>query len=184
MAAADANRPTKLPTRDYLLNHVVNRIPVVGLRMRAYAALGVEFDDRDSTVVTLGVEMWAGSNVSLGARTAIGQHSYIDARGGVRIDSDVSLSRETCVLTAAHDLDDPQFGAPTAPVHIEHHAWLGVRATVLPGVRVGEGAVVAAGAVVTRDVEPYTVVAGVPAKQIRTRPSPMTYEMLWRPSWF
>jgi putative colanic acid biosynthesis acetyltransferase WcaF len=169
--------------RDYAFNHIVNRIPTVGLRMRAYAALGVRFDDRASTMIALGTQMWAGAGLSIGPRTGIGQHCYVDARGGVRIDADVSLSREACLLTAAHDLEDPAFGAPTKPVHIEHHAWLGMRAMVLPGVRVGEGAVVAAGAVVTRDVEPYTVVAGVPAKPIGSRPSPMDYELRWRTGW-
>jgi acetyltransferase-like isoleucine patch superfamily enzyme len=171
------------PDRDYAFNHVVNRIPMVGLRLRAYAALGVAFDDRASAMIALGVRMWAGRNLAMGPRATINQECYIDARGGVRIDADASISREVCVLTAAHDLEDPRFGAPARPVHIEHHAWLGARAMVLPGVRIGEGAVVAAGAVVTRDVEPYTVVAGVPAKVIRTRPRPMAYELDWRPGW-
>jgi acetyltransferase-like isoleucine patch superfamily enzyme len=181
---ADAAWSARLPSRDYVLNHIISRIPTVGARTRAYAALGVQFDDRASTMVALGVELWAGSNLSVGARSAIGQRCYLDARGGIRIDSDVSLSREACVLTAAHDLEDLDFRAGVRPVRIERHSWLGVRAVVLPGVHIGEGAVVAAGAVVTGDVEPYTVVAGTPAKPIRTRPSPMSYELDWRPSWY
>jgi acetyltransferase-like isoleucine patch superfamily enzyme len=169
--------------QDYLFNHVVNRIPMVGLRLSAYSALGVSFDDRSTAMIALGVRMWGGRNLSMGARAVVNQGCYIDARGGVRIDSDASVSREVCVLTAAHDLEDPSFGAPTAPVRLSSRCWLGARAMVLPGVTVGEGAVVAAGAVVTRDVEPYTVVAGVPARVIRERPGPMTYELDWRPGW-
>jgi acetyltransferase-like isoleucine patch superfamily enzyme len=169
--------------QDYLFNHVVSRIPTVGARLRAYAALGVSFDDRSSAMIALGVRMWGGKNLSMGARATLNQECYIDARGGVRIDSDASVSREVCVFTAEHNLEHPEFDTDVAPVRLGSHCWLGARAMVLPGVTVGEGAVVAAGAVVTRDVEPYTVVAGVPARKIRDRPGPMTYELAWRPSW-
>jgi len=169
---------------DYLANHVVNRIPLVGLRMRAYAALGVTFDAPESANIGLGVDLWATRSLSMGARSTIGQRSYIDARGGVRIDSDVSISRGVMVMTAEHVVDDPDFGATLAAVHFEPRSWVGAAAIVLPGVRVGEGAVVAAGAVVTKDVAPYTVVAGSPARPIGTRPAPMRYELDFRPSWW
>src|ERR1039458_532465 len=96
-----------LPHPDYVLNHVVNRIPLVAARMRAYAALGVQFDDLASANICLGVEMWAGSNLSMGRGSTIGQRCYIDARAGIRVEPDVSISREVCVLTAAHEPDNP-----------------------------------------------------------------------------
>jgi acetyltransferase-like isoleucine patch superfamily enzyme len=172
-----------LPDPDYVLNHLVNRIPLVGARMRAYAAMGIAFDDVSSTHISLGVEMWMGQRLRMGARSVIGQRCYIDARGGIRVDSDVSVSREAVLLTAQHVADDPEFAGTLAPVHLERRCWIGVRALVLPGVRIGEGAVVGAGAVVTSDVEPYEIVAGVPAKTLRKRAAPMTYELDWRPSW-
>jgi acetyltransferase-like isoleucine patch superfamily enzyme len=177
-------RAGALPDRDYLLNHLVNRIPLTELRMRAYAALGVRFDDVASANIALGVELWAGTGLAIGHRSTIGQRCYIDARAGVRIDDDVSVSREVTVLTATHTVDDPDFGATLSPVHIERRAWIAVRALVLPGLSIGEGAVVAAGAVVTSDVEPYTVVAGNPARVIARRRSPMSYQLDWRPSWY
>ena len=70
-----------------------------------------------------------------------------------------------------------------APVKIEDYAWLGTRATVLAGVTIGRGAVVATGAVVTRDVEAYTVVAGIPARKIGERPRDLAYSCRWMP-WF
>jgi putative colanic acid biosynthesis acetyltransferase WcaF len=169
---------------DYVANHVINRIPLVGVRMRAYSALGVAFDAPASTNIGLGVEVWSARGLSIGARSTIGQRSYIDARGGVRIDSDVSISRGVMVMTAEHVVDDPDFGATLAPVHFEPRSWVGAGAVVLPGVRVGEGAVVAAGAVVTKDVASYVVVAGSPARPIGTRPGPMRYELDFRPSWW
>jgi acetyltransferase-like isoleucine patch superfamily enzyme len=173
-----------LPYPDYVLNHLVNRIPLVSARMRAYGALGVQFDDLASANISLGVEMWAGSNLSMGQRSTIGQRCYIDARGGIRVEPDVSISREVCVLTAEHEPDSPDFEARLAPVRFERRAWIGTRAVVLPGVCIGEAAVVAAGAVVRRDVAPYTIVAGVPAKVLGKRQEPLSYELDFRPSWY
>jgi acetyltransferase-like isoleucine patch superfamily enzyme len=169
---------------DYALNHLVNRIPLAGPRMRAYSLLGVSFDEVSSAHISLGVEMWAGRRLSMGARSTVGQRCYIDARAGVRIDSDVSVSREAAMLTATHIPDDPDFGASHGPVHLEQRCWIGMRAMVLPGVRIGEGAVVGAGSIVTADVEPYTIVAGIPAVAIRKRREPMAYRLDWRPSWY
>jgi acetyltransferase-like isoleucine patch superfamily enzyme len=176
-------RSGAIPDPDYAFNHIVNRIPLVSARMRAYAALGVDFDEISSAQISLGVEMWIGHRLSIGARSAIGQRCYIDARGGVRVDSDVSISREAALLTATHLPDDPEFAAALAPIHLEQHSWIGMRSLLMPGVHVGEGAVVAAGALVTSDVERYTVVAGVPAKPQRRRREPMSYRLDWRPSW-
>ncbi len=173
-----------VPDQDYVLNHLVNRVPLVAARMRAYAALGVQLDDIDSANISLGVEMWAGHELSMGARSTIGQCCYIDARGGIRVEADVSISREVCVLTAAHEPDSPDFAAGLAPVHFGPRSWIATRAVILPGVRIGEGAVVAAGAVVAGDVEPYMVVGGVPAKEIGKRRAPMSYELDFRPSWY
>jgi maltose O-acetyltransferase len=173
-----------LPDHDYVLNHVVNRIPMASARMSAYAALGVQFDDLDSANISLGVDMWSGCNLSMGRRSTIGQRCYIDARGGIRVEADVSISREVCVLTASHDPDSPDFEAPLAPVRFERRSWIATRAVVLPGVCIGEAAVVAAGAVVTSDVEPYTVVGGVPAKVLRKRREPLSYELDFRPNWY
>ncbi|MBP9873243.1 MAG: hypothetical protein KBC60_04350 [Haliscomenobacter sp.] len=71
-----------------------------------------------------------------------------------------------------HGLDHNQMGGNSKPVILEDHVWLATRSMVLKGVRIGKGAVVAAGAVVTKDVPPYTVVAGVPAKVIKHLPRP------------
>lgn len=169
---------------DYPLNHVVNRIPLAGPRMRAYALLGVAFDEVASAHISLGVEMWAGRRLSMGARSTIGQRCYIDARGGVRIEADVSMSREAAVLTATHIPDDERFAARLAPVHLGRRCWIGMRALIMPGVRVGEGAVVGAGSIVTADVEPYTIVAGAPAVALRGRREPLDYRLDWRPSWY
>ena len=184
MSPLDRLRENRLlPDGDYILNHLVNRIPITGLRVRAYAALGVRFDEIDTANISLGVEMWAGAGLTMGRGSTIGQRCYIDARGGVRLEEQVSISREAMVLTATHDPDSPDFAATLAPVRFGSRSWVAARAIIMPGVSVGEGAVVAAGALVTSDVGPYTVVGGVPASKLRDRPGPLSYEIGWRPNW-
>jgi acetyltransferase-like isoleucine patch superfamily enzyme len=79
------------------------------------------------------------------------------------------------VYTAEHDPQSPTFSVTSAPVVIEDLCYVAAHAVVLPGVRIGRGAVVAAGAVVVRDVEPYTIVEGVPARVIGERTQELRY---------
>jgi len=76
-----------------------------------------------------------------------------------------------------HNVNDPDFRGESAPVIIGDYAWISCRTVLLPGVRIGEGAVVAAGAVVTKDVEPYAIVGGVPAKNIGERSQGLRYRL-------
>jgi acetyltransferase-like isoleucine patch superfamily enzyme len=159
----------------YLTNHVISRIPSYTVRHRWYRAyLGLEIDE--GARVLLDCYMWhigprhvRRSGSRIGARTWINRQCCLDLRGGLEIGADVSVSPDVTILTAQHDLNDPRFTYVSKRVVIEDHVWIGSRATIMPGVTVGRGAVVAAGAVVTRDVEPLTVVGGVPARPIAVR---------------
>ena len=81
----------------------------------------------------------------------------------------VSISSGVWLVTGTHDMNDPLFPDKYLPIVIGNYAWIGARATVLAGVTIGEGAVIMAGAVVTRDVPPYAVVGGVPARIVSQR---------------
>jgi maltose O-acetyltransferase len=106
----------------------------------------------------------------------------LDGRGGtIAIGDYVDIAPEVQIWTLEHDPMDPAFGVKSAGVVIEDHAWIASRAILLPGVRVGKGGVVAAGAVVTRDVEPYTIVAGVPARPIGMRTMELQPKQLYNP---
>jgi len=85
------------------------------------------------------------------------------------------------LLGGDHNIDDPTFTTRFAPIEVGDRAFFGCRAMVLPGVTVGEGAVVAAAALVTKDVAPYAVVAGVPAQVVRTRRRDLRYELAYSP---
>lgn len=113
------------------------------------------------------VQIDMGSNITIGENVIINHSLSCMARGGIVIENDVMISPQATILTANHDLQD-HWILLCKPVHIRKNAWIGARAVLLPGVTVEENAIVAAGSVVTKDVAPYAVVGGNPAKVIRT----------------
>lgn len=171
------------PNSDYICNELVNRIPLVDLRMRAYRFLGLQLEDVATTLIMLHAELTAPSNIHIGSRSSIGRHTLLDGRGGIRIGCDVNISSYSLLITGTHDPGSPDFDAAFEPISIGDRAWLGTRAMVLGGVTIGTGAVVAAQSVVTKDVAPYTIVGGAPARYIRDRPGGLDYELSWRPDW-
>lgn len=112
----------------------------------------------------------AVGDVMIGNHTRIGLHNTII--GPVEIGSHVNLAQGITVTALNHNFDDTQKrideqGVSTIPVTIEDDVWIGANAVILPGVTIGNHCVVAAGAVVTKDVPPHSLVAGVPAKVIK-----------------
>jgi len=116
----------------------------------------------------------------IGNHTVINAKCRLDTRGGITIGNNVSLSQEVLVLTADHDPDSSDFAGRNSPVVIEDYVWIGTRATILPGCVIGKGAVIAAGALVTKSVEPFAIMAGVPAKLIKTRNPDIDYCFSYR----
>ena len=112
----------------------------------------------------------AVGDVLIGDYTRIGLHNTVI--GPVTIGSHVNLAQGITVTALNHNFEDPnkridEQGISTTPVTIEDDVWIGANAVVLPGVTIGNHSVVAAGAVVTKDVPPHSLVAGVPAKVIK-----------------
>ena len=119
------------------------------------------------------------NNLMIGEGSIIGDYAMLDARNGIEIGRNVNLSTGVQIWTEQHDHRDPYFRCNSSEdfkVVIGDRAWLGPRTTILHGVHIGEGAVVAAGAVVTKDIPPYAIVAGVPAKIIGERNRNLVYE--------
>ena len=130
-------------------------------------------------VIYFGAEIRDPYKLKIGEGSIIGDRAVLDARNGISIGANVNLSTEVHIWTEQHDHKDPDFKCNSDDsfrVVIEDRAWLGPRTTILHGVTIGEGAVVAAGAVVTKDVAPYTIVGGVPAKKIGERTHDLRYE--------
>jgi galactoside O-acetyltransferase len=117
------------------------------------------------------VTIYHPEQLELGSRIDIGEYTHIRASGGVRIGSGVLIAAGTVITSRQHPVPLPRYGvASDSPVVIEDDVWIGAGAVILPGVTVGRGSVVGAGAVVTHDVAPFTIVGGVPARQIGTVP--------------
>ncbi|WP_441546136.1 acyltransferase [Citrobacter freundii] len=142
-----------------LLKNSINE-PVSLLRNINITSVGGVFIDRQSTV---------NKNV------------YLDGRGGVNIGANVSISPDVKIITASHDVNSPEFALQLKPVTIEDYVWVCTAAIILPGVTLGYGSVIAAGAVVTKNVAPYAIVAGNPAHVIGYRNKKLCYNPLWRP---
>lgn len=122
----------------------------------------------DSTTVLPPLYVDYGKPVSIGERCFIQQCCTFFGRGGIEIGDDVFIGPKVNLITINHDPDPANRSATYGRrIVIEDKVWIGINSTILPGVRIGYGAIVGAGSVVTKDVEPMTVVAGNPARFIK-----------------
>ena len=117
--------------------------------------------------------------IVLGNGVSIGPKVLLDGRKGLTIEEGAVIGYGAIIWTLNHDYNDIHFCGKGAPVTIGRRAWICSNSIILPGITIGEGAVVASGAVVTHDVEPYTIVGGVPAKVIGKR-AEKEYDYLYR----
>lgn len=134
------------------------------------------------TSVQCGCRFLNGRKVHLGQRNVINFGCLLDGRKfQIRTGNDVSIGPEAAILTLGHDPQSPDFADRGGDVIIGNRAWIAYRAIILPGVSIGEGAVVGAGAVVTKNVEAYAIVAGNPARKIGERSKDLWYELDFKP---
>ena len=113
-------------------------------------------------------------HVSIGKASFINQNCFIDATAPVRIGNYALIGFNVSFATSSHELETDfttRRPGKAAAIFMEEHVWIGANATILGGVHIGRGAVVAAGSVVTKDVCPHTLVGGVPARPIKTIPN-------------
>ncbi|WP_275540752.1 acyltransferase [Sulfuriferula thiophila] len=157
----------------YLMLLYVGKIPSHFIRKAIYSSVGMRIGR--ATAIYSGAEIRRPECIEIGEGTIIGHHAILDGRLGINIGRNVNFSTGVWIWTVQHDYRDPHFGDAGGAVTIGDNAWISCRVTILPGVTIGEGAVVAAGAVVTQNVEPYTVVGGIPAKKIGERPRDIRY---------
>ena len=172
----DAARNVRFNGVLFVANHLVSHIPSHWLRQLFYKrVLGLEIGVQSH--IFMGAWFYGRHGFSMGSNSVINERCRLDNRGGIRIGRNVGIAAEACILTAEHDLQSPEFSGREEPVIIHDYVFIGTRAMILPGVTIGEGAAVAAGSIVTKDVAPYTIVAGAPARSIGTRRADLTYEL-------
>lgn len=158
--------------REFWLNHVGGSYL---LPQRARAAVlrvgGIRLGD---VGILARQRFIAGNNVHIGDGSFINNGCLFDAEGPIRIGTNVAVGPDCRFLTGGHDIDrSPTYRAGKvflAPITIGSGSWIGACVVILPGVSIGEGCVVAAGAVVTRNCDPHGLYAGVPARRVRDLP--------------
>ncbi len=160
----------------YLCNHIIAELPSHTLRLGFYRSV-MQFDIGRRSFIFMGARFDCSGNFSLGDHSVINEHCRLDNRGSLRIGNNVSISSEVCILTADHDPQSESFAGRNRHVELEDNVFIGTRALILPGTRIGRSAFVAAGSVVTKDVEPFAIVAGNPAKLIGQRPQNLNYQL-------
>jgi len=167
---------------EVFLLHIIGYIPSHHFRCFFYRLAGIKIG-RGSTIHT-GARFYDPKNISIGDDTIIGEGAVLDGREKLVIGSHVAFASEVMVYNSEHVIDHEDFIAKDELVMIEDYCFIGPRAIILPSVKVGRGAIVGAGAVVTKDVPPFAIVGGVPAKTIGERRNKNLSYRLGRARWF
>ena len=123
------------------------------------------------------VRLLEPKGIFLGERVVINQNVLLDGRGTLEIGNDTDIATNTTIWTMDHDPNSESHESRRRKVHIGHHVWIASGATILPGITIGDGAVIAANAVVTKDVPPKAIVAGNPARIIGERKNSLQYTL-------
>lgn len=174
--------------RTILLEYIVMKLRFVGyipshhFRRFFYRIFGMKIG-RGSTI-HMGAKLYNPFNIEIGEGSIIGEDAVLDGRDKLSIGSHVDIASEVMIYNSQHNVRDPDFKAIHAAVVIEDYVFIGPRAIILPGVTVKKGAVVGAGAVVTKDVPENSIVGGVPAKYIGERGVKDLNYRLGRAAWF
>lgn len=122
-----------------------------------------------NSTIHIGANFFNPSNITIGQDTIIGDHCFLDGRSPLKIGNHVGIASQVLIYNDEHDINSDDYGNSFGPVEIGDYVFIGPRAIILPGVKIGKGAVVAAGAIVTKDIPEYEIWGGVPAKKISDR---------------
>jgi len=164
----------KLAVTGYIPSHYIRRF--------VYRFWGIKIGN--GSTIHMHASFYYPSNISIGEDTIIGEKVVLDGRDKLVIGNHVDIASEVMIYNAQHDINDDKFKAVTAPVVIEDYVFVGPRVIILSGVTIHKGAVVGAGAVVTKDVPEFIIVGGVPAKEIGQRQNKNPNYKLGRAAWF
>jgi acetyltransferase-like isoleucine patch superfamily enzyme len=163
----------------YSYNHFFSNLPGYPIRhwfLRTILGYSIGRD----AAVHMGC-FFTGNTISIGNNSIVNRRCYLDGRGTLSIGNNVSIAPECYILTMTHDGQSSDFKPVRKTTRFEDFVWLGSRALILPGVLLGKGSVVGAGSIVTKDVAPFTIVAGSPARKIGERNPDLSYTLEYRP---
>ncbi len=149
------------------LNFVSYFVPFHSIRKLHFRICGVKIGK--NSFIHMGTRFYYPANIKIGDGTIIGDRCFLDGRAKLTIGNNVDIASQVLIYNSEHDLKSEGFDPIEEPVEIGDYVFIGPRATILPGVKIGRGAVIAAGAVVTKDVADFEIVGGVPAAKIGER---------------
>lgn len=165
---------------------VIGHVPSHMLRRFAYRCCGVKIGK--GSAIHMNTVFYYPPNIKIGNDTIIGEKAVLDGRAPLNIGDHVDIASEVMIYNSQHDLSEIDFAdvekAVLEPVNIEDYVFIGPRVIILPGITIKKGAVVGAGAVVTKDVDEFTIVGGVPARVIGERSNKNPNYKLGRAAWF
>jgi putative colanic acid biosynthesis acetyltransferase WcaF len=165
---------------NWVYNDIISHIPVHIIR-KSFLRLGNKKISRSSRILMHSrfLNFW---NLEIGERVVINQHCLLDCRlFNIIIGNDTDIGPYTRIWTLGHAPDSNEHAVAGKNVVIYDHVWVASGVTILPGVQVNRGAVIAAASVVVKDVEEKTVVGGNPAKFIRNRKNDLSYKLNYEP---
>lgn len=157
-------------------------IPIHLVRKFFYLLSGIKMP-LDSTI-HIGACFFNPSNITIGHDTIVGDHCFLDGRAPLTIGNHVGIASQVLIYNDEHDINSPEYGNSFGPVEIGDYVFIGPRAIILPNIKIGKGAVVAAGAIVTKDIPDFEIWGGVPAKKISDRKIDNPSYRLGRPMLF
>ena len=163
----------------YFFLSLIRHIPSRHLRLYILRVMGAKIAKHVSMFHSVDIRHPQGLSIDSGC--SIGPRVLLDARKSIKIGRNVTIAYEAIIWTLHHDMNSKDFKSIGKSVTIEDYAWICSRSIILPGIKIGRGAVVASGAVVTKDVPDFTVVGGVPARVIGKREEEgLSYEPFYR----
>lgn len=165
-----------------LMLKLVGFVPSHHIRRFFYRISGMKIGRGSS--IHMGAIFYDPKNITLGIDSIIGEGVVLDGREKIMIGDHVDIASEVMIYNCEHDVHSENFSAVCAPVEVSDYVFIGPRAIILPGIKIGRGAVIGAGAVVTKDVSEFKIVGGVPAKEIGERKVKEFSYHLGRAAWF
>jgi acetyltransferase-like isoleucine patch superfamily enzyme len=164
---------------EYLSEIIVSNIPSHSIRIGWYRHV-CRIKIGKKTSIHRKFRFFRPEKITIGDHSVINYGVLFDGRGGLNIGNNVSVSEGVVILTGSHDIDSENFCDIYTRIIIEDYVFIGSYARILQGVTIKKGAVVGVGAVVTKDVEEFTVVGGIPAHFIKNRNRDLSYEINYR----